>query len=77
MTRRPDRQHRGQRRDGLFWQAADANVDAEPEARDNPRDRTCPYEPCHAKPGHPCTSRAGRLELRDYHPARKEPADDV
>lgn len=45
------------------------------EVRDNPRLRPCPWPPCSAAPGKPCTVRTrhgGRRALTHYHDARTE-----
>lgn len=58
---------RGQYPAALFWtgQAGD-----EPETRDNPRLRACPWPPCRATPGRDCTDVRGR-PIHGYHDARQ------
>lgn len=74
MTRTPSAKHRGRYRHGLFDNPGQAT--AEPEIGDNPRERACPWPPCRAQVGEPCTIRRnGRREpmTSGYHPARTEP----
>ncbi|GHF30711.1 hypothetical protein GCM10017786_75810 [Amycolatopsis deserti] len=64
---------RGQYPAALFWPGTD-----EPETRDNPRLRPCPWPPCHAAPGQDCTTtiRGRRKPLTGYHEARTIPTEE-
>lgn len=75
MTRRSRRRRmpRGTRPEGLFWQPG--RPDGEPELDDNPLVRACPFPPCHARAGEPCTARGGRKRLVGYHDARHKPEE--
>ncbi|WP_027934556.1 zinc finger domain-containing protein [Amycolatopsis thermoflava] len=66
------RARRGQYPAALFWTRPGSSND-EPETRDNPRLRPCPWEPCHAAPGQDCTTtiRGRRKPLKGYHAARR------
>ncbi|WP_435070437.1 zinc finger domain-containing protein [Amycolatopsis thermoflava] len=61
---------RGQYPAALFWPGVGPG---EPETRDNPRLRRCPWEPCRAAPGQDCTTtiRGRRKPLKGYHAARR------
>ncbi|WP_435582893.1 zinc finger domain-containing protein [Amycolatopsis thermoflava] len=70
---------RGQYPAALFWNATTAEQD-QAEARDNPRLRPCPWPPCRAAAGQPCTTtiaRGRRKPLRGYHEARTTPIEET
>jgi hypothetical protein len=60
---------RGQYPAALFW---NGHQDDQPETRDNPRLRRCPWPRCRANVGQPCTTqvRGRRVPISGYHDAR-------
>lgn len=55
----------------LFWNGRAADED-QAATRDNPKLRRCPWQPCGALPGQPCTTagRGRRKPISGYHDAR-------
>lgn len=71
MTRRQRGQApTGMQPSALFWTR---DGDEQPDTPDNPRLRPCPWPPCRALAGQPCTVTTGRgrrKPITGYHSAR-------